>query len=111
MIWDGLKLNDAAVETEFVITVPFLGYFSAVLEGLSPHPVGMGPPALQQFLVGSFREDHLHTVRVARVHSEHLYFGAFRCVLGGEFAIVGYRRYRCFDLLKNYPICLAVGPS
>ena len=32
---NGLKPNDAAVETEFVITVPFLGYYSAVLEGSS----------------------------------------------------------------------------
>ena len=31
----GLKPNDAAVETEFVITVPFLGCYSAVLEGTS----------------------------------------------------------------------------
>ena len=32
---NGLKPNDAAVETEFVITVPFLGYYSAVLENSS----------------------------------------------------------------------------
>ena len=32
---DGLKLNGAAVETEFVITVLFLGYYSAVLKGTS----------------------------------------------------------------------------
>ena len=32
---NGLKPNDAAVETEFVITVPFLSYYSAVLEGSS----------------------------------------------------------------------------
>ena len=32
---DGLKLSDAAVETEFIITVPFFCYCSAVLEGTS----------------------------------------------------------------------------
>ena len=32
---DGLTLNDTAVETEFVITVPFLGYYTVVLEGTS----------------------------------------------------------------------------
>ena len=32
---DVLKPNDAAVETAFVITVPFLSYFSAVLEWVS----------------------------------------------------------------------------
>ena len=57
---NGLKPNDAAVETEFVITVPFLGYYSAVLEvplAFSPSSCWHGLPALQQYLVGSYRED------------------------------------------------------
>ena len=32
---DGLKPNDAAVETEFVISMPFLGCYLAVFEGSS----------------------------------------------------------------------------
>ena len=32
---DGLKFNGAAVEIEFVITVPFFGYYSAVLKDTS----------------------------------------------------------------------------
>ena len=32
---NGLNPNDAVVETKFVITVPFLSYYSTVLEGSS----------------------------------------------------------------------------
>ena len=35
VLLDGLKFNWEAVETEFVITVLFLGHFSAVLRGTS----------------------------------------------------------------------------
>ena len=48
---DGLNPNDAAVETEFVITVPFLGYYSTVLENplaFSPSSCWHGLQVFQQ---------------------------------------------------------------
>ena len=65
---NGLKLNEAAVETEFVITVPLFGYYSAVLEGTS----------------GILSLILLAWNLPAQVHGEHPCFRAFRCIRGGE---------------------------